>query len=379
MQRYVDVLLVLAGFALLSLSASMGSQERTQQGTEARNRRETEPARGGRRGAFTFEQFARRHDANRDGKITREEFKGMTQFFKRLDGDSDDVITEAEFKAAVSKVRQASKDGGRAVPDGVKAFRDLEYAHVNGQSLKLDLYVPQKPETKPPLLVWIHGGGWTRGNKSQINPTFIRLTGKDYAAASVEYRLEGLSSHPQQIHDCKGAIRWLRANAEKHGYDATRIGVGGGSAGGHLALLLGMSAGVEELEGDVGGNLDQPSRVHAIVDLFGPSALDLFAKENTRFAFNKTPELLKSANPLTYLSEDDPPVIIFYGDQDSLVPRRQNEVVHERYQEAGLKSSLHLIKGAGHGGSQFSDETRYALVRQFVDQHIKQIDDANAD
>ena len=140
-----------------------------------------------------------------------------------------------------------------------------------------------------------------------------------------------------------------------------------------------MSAGVEELEGDVGSNLDQSSRVHAIVDLFGPSALDLFAKENTRFAFNKTPELLKSANPLTYLSEDDPPVIIFYGDQDSLVPRRQNEVVHERYQEAGLESSLHLIKGAGHGGTQFSDETRYALIRQFVDRHIKQIDDANAD
>ena len=158
-------------------------------------------------------------------------------------------------------------------------MRDLEYANVDGESLQLDLYLPEKSETKPPLLVWIHGGGWTKGSKSGINPIFIRLTAEGYAAASIDYRLDGLTSHPKQIHDCKGAIRWLRANADKYGYDVTRIGVGGGSAGGHLVLLLGLSSGIEELEGDVGGNLDQSSQVHAVVDLFGPSALGLVCRE----------------------------------------------------------------------------------------------------
>ena len=324
------------------------------------------------RGRFTFDQFSARHDTNRDGKVERDEFKGTPQFFRWLDQNNDGVVTANEFSVRTQKDgRQWSGRGGR-VPDGVKVVKDLEYASVDGESLRLDLYLPQKSEAKPPLLVWIHGGGWSRGSKSQINPTFIRLTAEGYAAASIDYRLEGLISHPKQIHDCKGAIRWLRANADKYGYDVTRIGIGGGSAGGHLALLLGLSGGVEELEGDVGGNLDQSSRVHAVVDLFGPSALGPFAEKSERFRRNKTPELLKSASPVTYLSKDDPPVLVFHGDKDQVVPLSQSEHLHKRYQEAGLESSSHVIEGAGHGGLQFSDSTRYALVKEFFARHIKQ-------
>jgi dipeptidyl aminopeptidase/acylaminoacyl peptidase len=129
---------------------------------------------------------------------------------------------------------------------------------------------------------------------------------------------------------------------------------------------------VEQLEGDVGGNLDQSSQVHAIVDLFGPSALGLFAEEAERFRRNKTPELLKSASPVTYLSKDDPPLLIFHGDKDHVVPLGQSEHLHKRYQEAGLESSLHVIEGAGHGGLQFSDSARYEIVKEFFDRHIKQ-------
>jgi len=250
--------------------------------------------------------------------------------------------------------------------------RDLEYANVDGESLRLDLYLPQKSEARPPLLVWIHGGGWTKGSKAGINPIFIRLTAEGYAAASIDYRLDGLISHPKQIHDCKGAIRWLRANAGKYGYDVSRIGVGGGSAGGHLSLLVGMSGGVEELEGDVGGNLDQSSQVHAIVDLFGPSALGLFAENSERFRHNKTPELLKSTSPVTYLSKDDPALLVFHGDKDQVVPLGQSEYINKRYQDMGLESSLHVIEGAGHGGLQFSDPARYELVKEFFARHIRQ-------
>jgi len=102
-------------------------------------------------------------------------------------------------------------------------------------SLKLDLYVPEKSDAKCALLVWIHGGGWTKGSKNGVNASMLRLTREGYAVASIDYRLTGLQSHPKQIHDCKGAIRWLQANADKYGCDVTRIGAGGGSAGGHLA------------------------------------------------------------------------------------------------------------------------------------------------
>jgi acetyl esterase/lipase len=324
-----------------------------------------------RRGRFTFEQFSARHDSNHDGKVERDEFKGDPQWFRWLDQNNDGMVTAEEFQKRTQRDRRQQPSGGRRVPEGAKVLRDLEYATVDGQSLKLDLYVPEKPETKPPLLVWIHGGGWTKGSKSQFNPMFVRLTAEGYAAASIDYRLDGLTSHPKQIHDCKGAIRWLRARADKYGYDVTRIGVGGGSAGGHLVLLLGMSSGVEELEGDVGGNLDQSSQVHAVVDLFGPSALELFASKSDHFRNNIAPELLKSASPVTYLTKDDPPLLIFHGDKDQLVPLSQSEHVHKLYQEMGLESSLHVIEGAGHGGPQFSAPAQYELVKEFFARHIK--------
>ncbi len=326
-----------------------------------------------RQGRFTFEQFSSRHDGNQDGRVERDEFKGASQFFRWLDQNADGVVTAEEFKKRTQRDGRQQQGRGRKVPEGVRVHPDLEYANVDGESLRLDLYLPEKSDTKPPLLVWIHGGGWTKGSKSQFNPIFVRLTAEGYAAASIDYRLDGIVSHPKQIHDCKGAVRWLRANAEKYDYDVTRIGVGGGSAGGHLVLLLGLSSGVEELEGDVGGNLAQSSLVHAVVDLYGPSDLELFAEKSERFRNNKAPELLKSASPVTYLTKDDPPLLILHGDKDQLVPLGQSKHMHKLYEEAGLESSLHVIDGAGHGGPQFSDSPRYELVKKFLDRHVMRI------
>ncbi len=327
----------------------------------------------------SFEQFARRHDRDKDGSVSRNEFRGPAMVFKLADADNDGVLTKAEYAAATQRLEQTQHEflkwrgRGRRLPAGVKAIRNLEYAKVDRQSLKLDLYLPAKSKAAPPLLVWIHGGGWVKGSKSGVNLSMLRLSADGYAVASIDYRLTGLQSHPKQIHDCKGAIRWLRAKAGKYGYDATRIGAGGGSAGGHLVLLLGTSGGVKELEGNVGGNLDQSSKVQAMLDLYGPSDFALFAKGKARFAGNKAAELIKSASPVTYISKDDPPLLIFQGDKDPLVPAAQSERMHKLYKKAGLKSQLHIIKGAGHGGPRFVDKTRSALVKAFFDKHIKQV------
>jgi acetyl esterase/lipase len=358
MQRVAAGLVLIVLPALLGVALPCGAQQ---------------PDRPPQRRGFTWEFFLQRHDDDGDGVVARGEFRGESAFFGQLDADGDGRVTETEFEEHNANRRR--QWGRRRLPEGTRALRDLEYARVGDVSLKLDLYLPAASEGKPPLFVWVHGGGWRNGSKAMVNPCVVRLTGDGYATASIDYRLDGLESHPNQIHDCKGAVRWLRAHADDYGYDPDRIAVGGGSAGGHLALLLGLSASVPELEGEVGGNLDQSSAVLAIVDLFGPSDWTSRAASR-RGAGRWRGEMLKSAGPLTYLDGGDPPVIIIHGDQDQTVPLSQSELLHERYQQAGLESSLHVIEGAGHGGLEFSDEERYALIREFLDRHLKGEEDA---
>ncbi len=284
---------------------------------------------------------------------------------KEMDEAISDLLdTPSSQKSRKTRLREP--------PKASVIHRDLEYAIADGESLKLDLYLPEKTKTAPPLVVWIHGGGWKSGDKAQVNRAILRLSEDGYAVASINYRLEDLSIHPKQIHDCKGAVRWLRAKAEEYGYDASRIAVGGGSAGGHLALLLGLSGGVEALEGTVGENTDQTGAIRAIIDLYGPSELSVMAETSDRFnrAHQFDTEQLAGASPLTYLTPDDPPVLILHGDQDPVVPVEQSHLLHERYQNAGLTSELHILEGAGHGGAVFSDQERYQIIQTFLERNL---------
>jgi acetyl esterase/lipase len=252
-------------------------------------------------------------------------------------------------------------------PPGIRALRNLEYARVDGHPLALDLYLPEKAAggvgstgAKPlPLIVWIHGGGWESGDKSNCPP--LALVPKGFAAASIEYRLTGVSPFPAQIHDCKGAIRWLRANAAKYELDPNRIGVWGASAGGHLAALLGTSAGVKELEGTVGGNLECSSRVQAVCDFFGPADLAALAAPGiSAGAMGPVTKLLGGpaaekkdlaalASPVTHVTKEAPPFLIMHGNQDRLVPLQQSQFLQDALRMAGVDSTLMVVNGAGHG------------------------------
>ena len=270
-------------------------------------------------------------------------------------------------------------------PDAAKkTHRNLEFAKVGGEPLLLDLMLPRRT-VNPPLLVWIHGGGWRSGSKAGV--PIAGLVKRGYAVASISYRFTDVAVFPAQIHDCKAAIRWLRAHSERFGYDASRIAVAGSSAGGHLALLVGVSGDEPSLEGKVGSHFDQPSSVDAIIDFFGPSDFVLRRKTQPDRALTTKSgsfallggvrdgqidrELERRSSPALHVSMSDPPLLIFHGDNDKTVLLDQSERMVSVYSEAGLAAELVVIEGAGHGGSKFYTEQNFEKMDAFLKQHLR--------
>lgn len=262
-----------------------------------------------------------------------------------------------------------------------KVVKDLEFANVDGQSLKLDLYLPEA--SSAPLLVWIHGGGWHAGSKDNCPVNW--LTEHGIAVASISYRLTDKATFPAQIHDCKAAVRWLRAHADEYGYSTKKIAVGGSSAGGHLAALMGTSGDVEALEGTVGGNVDQSSRVDCVVDFYGATDFILRSKTQPHRAnkpgsvvykllgggADQKTDLARQASAAFHVTEDDPPFLVIHGDKDNTVLLDQSERIQSVYQEAGLPLELIVIEGGKHGGPEFYAGERRKKVVAFLDKHLK--------
>jgi acetyl esterase/lipase len=278
----------------------------------------------------------------------------------------------------------AQRPGQKAAElrDKIAVESNVEYAKAGDISLKLDVLKPKAESDKPrPAIVWIHGGGWQNGDKaSGLGRLGGYVAGGDYVGVSVGYRLTDKGSWPAQIHDCKAAIRWVRANAEKLGIDPERIGVWGSSAGGHLVAHLGSSGDVKEVEGDLGtpslaaGGVS--SRVACVVDFCGPSDFPNFQiTSGARSPIIKLlgglppdkPEAAKEASPITYVTKDDPPFLIVHGTDDRTVPFNQGERFHEAQKKAGVDTTFVKIEGGGHGIGGPEVERR---VRAFFEKHL---------
>lgn len=275
--------------------------------------------------------------------------------------------------------------GGPPLPPGVKVLRDVEYVPGGGRAQSLDLYLPEKADVARPLIVWIHGGGWRGGTKDRTPA--VRLMDAGFAVASVEYRLSGVAKFPAQIEDCKAAIRFLRAKASEYGFDGTRIGVWGSSAGGHLVAMLGTAGDVKEF--DKGEHLNVSSRVQAVCDFFGPADLLTMGAQsppNSRMnhdapdspeslliggAVQENKDKARAASPITYVTKDDAPFLIVHGSADPLVPAAQSEQLHSALQKAGVESTLRVIEGGGHGGKGFDAPDVTAQIREFFSKHLK--------
>jgi acetyl esterase/lipase len=273
----------------------------------------------------------------------------------------------------------------------VEVSRDIEFARVDDHSLKLDLYRPVGAAS-PPLVVWVHGGAWRAGSKNSM--PLGELVRRGFAIASVDYRLSPVAKFPAQVHDCKAAIRFLRANSKQYGYDASKIGIAGSSAGGHLVAEIGVTNGHSKLEGKVGEHPDQSSSVQAIVDYYGPTNFLTILKQSTPHGLSvrvpalqlllgsqpeENPSLAKLGSPVFHVDKNDPPLLMIHGDYDPQVPINQSHELHGRYKELGLTAHLAVIHGGAHGGPQFYDQDRIELVDQFLTTHLDRADSASGD
>lgn len=287
--------------------------------------------------------------------------------------------------AAVLASAASAQPGRQPVGDmsAVDRIDGLEFASVGGERLLLDLYMPTGA-TEPPLLVWVHGGGWSRGARSPVST--VAFVNDGYAMASVDYRLSGTAPFPAQIHDIKAAIRFLRAQAGEYGYDAGRIGILGVSAGGHLAALAGVTNGDAMMEGEVGRHLDQSSDVAAVVSYFGASNLTSILDQSTPFGLNiRVPalesllggppdervDLARSASPVFHVDAADPPLLLLHGDQDPQMPINQSHELEGVYRGKGLTVRFEVVHGAAHGGPPFYDDKRTAIVEAFLNDALR--------
>ncbi len=223
----------------------------------------------------------------------------------------------------------------------------LTYAEISGfRPLLLDLHVPDDAAGVP-VVVWIHGGGFTSGDRRHLPPTlepgsvFAALTGAGLACATVDYRLAAEAGWPAQRDDIAAAISFLRARAGEFGLDAARLGVWGESAGGHLALMAGLA--------DPG--IAAVVAWYPLTDLalLPPSAFD--GAEQTRLLGQRAaelPGLIADASPITHVSAAAPPCLLVHGDRDEALPALHSERFHQALTAAGVESACHIVPGAGH-------------------------------
>lgn len=320
-----------------------------------------------------------RFDRDGSGTLVRDEFpEGGRANFGRIDADSDGSVSRAEFGEAIKRLRAR-----READESVKIERDIAYAGTDNPRQRLDLYLPREPKSdKLPVIVFIHGGAWMSGSKDRAGQLVPFVRTGEYAGVSVGYRLSDEAKWPAQIHDCKAAIRWVRANAEKHGLDSERIGVWGTSAGGHLVAMLGVSGDVPELEGDLGPHTEVSSKVACVANYFGPtemlamigppSRIDHAAADSPEArliggALRENPDKAKAASPVTYVSAGDPPVLTIHGTDDPLVPYDQAVRFDRALRDAGVASDFVTVEGGGHGGFPPEVEER---LRAFFERRL---------
>jgi acetyl esterase/lipase len=266
------------------------------------------------------------------------------------------------------------------IPQDVILKTGIEYTNPDDQHLQLNLAMPKTGDGPFPAIVCIHGGGFRAGKRESYDSQCLRLAQCGYVALTVSYRLAPKYPFPAAIHDVKAAVRWARANAAKYRIDPERIGVTGGSAGGHLAQFLAVTADVKQFEGE-GGNANQSSQVACVVNVYGPSdftksygksvdaavVLPLFLGGNLETARQKHIQ----ASPLYWVTPNAAPNLCIHGTEDKYVAHEQAVWLIDRLKAAGVEAELLTLEGAGHGFKDKDAQTAEKALIAFFDRHLK--------
>lgn len=263
--------------------------------------------------------------------------------------------SQQEILAAIAVGKIKKIKAPEEMPKGVELLTDVTYGKIDDRPLKLDLYKPAAMDKKVPALIFIHGGSWKGGNKNMYRPYAARYAQRGYVVASISYRLSGEAAFPAAIQDAKCAVRWMRANATEYKVDPNYICVLGGSAGGHIAMMVGYCPDDKDLEGS-GGYEKYNSKVQAVVNIYGPCDLTVpilrEAESIRRFlggrTYDESPELYRTASPLYHLTKDDPPTLILHGTLDSLVPISQSDELAMRLKQVGVPCTYDRLEGWPH-------------------------------
>ncbi len=274
-------------------------------------------------------------------------------------------------------------------PPGVSYSTNIVYGKGGSQDLLLDLAAPKNVTAALPAVVFIHGGGWSMGDKLQGQFSIYQMAQAGFVAVSVQYRLANDSTihAPEVLADCNCAIRFLRANAAQYHVDPAHIGIMGSSAGGHIVCLLGVTNGDKEFEGD-GGWADQSSDVQAVVDWFGP--IDLVVANGNRprrmaslqsfvtgLAAGTPPAVVAAAfaklNPVNYLvpGKSYPPFLILHGDSDKSISVEQSKMWAATLSKYDQDVTLHVLPGMGHGMRTVNDPQWWPEVIRFLKRTLK--------
>ncbi len=265
--------------------------------------------------------------------------------------------------------------------NAARDYKDVVYATVDGKALGLDLHMPAGVR-RPPLIVFVHGGAWTTGNKSPY-PAF--LVERGFAVASLDFRSSNEARFPADVYDIKAGIRFLRAKASVYGYRSERIAIIGASSGGHLAALVGVSNGEKALEGTEGDDLDRSSSVQAVVSYFGATDLTTILAQSTPAGLkvrepalqrllgaspDQVPELAKLASPIFHVDRNDPPILLLHGDQDTQMPLNQVYELQWAYEQVGRHAEVMILHGVDHVAEPFFTGEPVARVAAFLKHNI---------
>ncbi len=267
------------------------------------------------------------------------------------------------------------------IPQNVVEIKDVEYKNVNGKSLQIDFYRPANAKKALPLLVFIHGGGWKGGKRSDYLSYLVSFAQKGYMTATLSYRLKRDSIYPAAVEDVNDAVRWLFANGDNWGYDSQRIALIGGSAGAHLAMLAGYGWGESAQQDELLANSSENHRIKVVVDIYGPTDLTTeYAQTQslvTGFlghSYDDKPQLFKEASPVTYLKSSLPPTLILHGTSDRLVPVSQSDILKTELDRLGVPCVYYRLPLWPHTMDVAKRVNRFAQekMEDFFEKYLKQ-------